>query len=265
MDSYTRQDLQQFSNLKLKGILKSLNLNDTGKKEKLINRIIEEQENRLLYLNLLPLDIRRKTLFNLDYPDVLNICNTNPHLCKNKFWEDYIKNHYFINPGRITLPAQEVAEYSHKILLEYWKRNNYPSWRTLPFIFEVLIPDGQTYAQIFKNILSLQIGRISSFSNASDQGHMHVLWSTYRSINRFWGSEYGIRGTMPSENSNIIKWVLKECEKPTAYWTPNGLQNMNFDIDIYYTISNLLPGKIENIITNYFEIIIFKTFGFIKI
>ena len=64
--------------------------------------------------------------------------------------------------------------------------------------------------------------------------------------------------------------MLIKAEVPTAYWTPDGLRDLNFDYDIYYTISAITkefhPDLYNNVyidLEGYFTIIIFKTFGFL--
>lgn len=258
--NYNRYELESKKLVELKEILKSLNLPSSGNKNILIDRIINYQNasfNQANYISKLPGDIQRQTFYSLPYPDVKNICRK-LNICDDKFWGNYIQNYYFINPKNTDLPGWQIADMAHDYLLQFWQKNIYPSWRVLPFIFEVLIPNGKKI-----NIQSFPDNKILPFFQLLSGRNVEDLTSTDRGL-IFWEKE--ISETVKSFKNKIdtINHTLKETEKPTNYWTPDGLKDLNFDIDIYYTIATERDHDIDiDVLHNYFKIIIFKKFGFI--
>lgn len=259
--NFTQTNLQKKTINELKPILKSLNLSVSGNKNILVQRILSYQ-NKSNYLNVLPSDIQRQTLFSLDYPDVLNVCDNNSSLCSNKFWVDYIKNHYFIDSRYINLSAQEVAKLSHDILLEFWKKNLYPSWRVLPFIFEVALIDDAPLSAIINRIRTIEEkDTIYSFVAFIKYRINELIDANNSKILRFWSKEWNLIKDLPTDKKELLNYVLATVKIPTLYWSPQGLKELNFDLDLFDTFYNRLPARMGLDLRSYIKIIVFEEFG----
>lgn len=263
---YTEQQLKNKTIVQLKEILKSLHLPLSGNKDVLIKRILYQQKStfkQLNYISSLPSDIQKQTLYSLPYPDAEKNCSC-LDICDDKFWRNYIKNQYFINPDNVNMPFKDVAKYAYDILLKFWNKNSYPSWRVLPFIFEVWEPTKKTLP--LKLIDKFSDDGIAPFSIFVPGAKIDKLKADFPLTERFWGKEIEKAEFNFKTDNEIIDYMLKECESPTAYWTPSGLQDLNFDIDKYFTLNRLTrisDNSKKDLLFGYFRILIYKKFGFL--
>lgn len=263
--NYTPQILNAKTISQLKEISKSLNLSIGGNKNILIDRILNQQKSTFKqsnYISSLPTDIQKQTLYSLPYPDVEKICNR-LGICDDKFWKDYIKNQYFINPIDDRMKYKDIAEDAHEILTRLWKKNIYPSWRVLPFIFEVWLPTKGNLP--WKDIDELNADVILTFIHFVPDNTIDSL-KDFPSSEKFWGKEIAKIPKAFKSDKDKVDYILKECEIPTAYWTPTGLQDLNFDIDIYNILHYFIDfddDKDKESLTGHFRILIFKKFGFL--
>lgn len=193
----------------------------------------------------LPQEAWLEVLLNLPYNEIIKKCRLNKrinNLCNNEeFWKRYIQKNFLINPTKIKMPPQQVAEYASEFLMELFNKKIYPSQRVLPLLFEVLLEE-EDVVDVLRSELDAIIENIETESNLNiidvlSARHMNVFKIDNFILNqdhftREWiNMKEWLKENNQTPDKKILKFILETIEVPTTYLTPKGFKRIKFDVD----------------------------------
>jgi len=210
-----------------------------------------------------PVEIITNLIINLSPQDIISYCQTNKvlnRLCNDEyFWEQYIKQRYFIDQIPTDKTYKETAFLADKILNELFNKELYPSYRVLSFIInnmevEQILEDinGLTDQQIIDTTSFESIGRIK-YQKAISKIFPTITLPPVSGFAWLGGAQF-THVVLNSNEKNFYHTFLRYVMVPTIYLTPKGPLILNLDADL---AGYLLNTEVISVADSMFDFVLY--------
>lgn len=200
-----------------------------------------------LFAGLQP-ELRLEVLLRLPFEEASRQCQLFEACDNEKFWQQYVKQHYFITIKSQSLSWREVANMANDLLSMLFEKDVYPSFRVLPFLFENVFVDARAFHFVFgqwqREGLSQVLIGLPFLRDLSDET-IRIVDQIIMSVHaRLPVSNNPNDFTVRDEPLNAANFyrltkfelhyrheVMKIATTPTTYLIPGGQITVDLDID----------------------------------
>jgi hypothetical protein len=232
----------------------------------------------------LPRDLNIKIILELPYSEAKKKCIFF-NVCEDEnLWRQYVKYNYFIEKKSDKLSWTQVAEMANEILESMFEKNNYPTFRVLPFLFEYFIKGEneiqEILGQIRDNFYNNGFVDINSFSDlyygkpadkVADKFGENLFPNLPETSNESDISVGRHNDPNPKRHYTEFEWkcatyITDIITKPINYLAREGLVEIEFDSDSHGAIlmverPNVMSAFLENLQGQFYD---YATIMFIK-
>ncbi len=208
---------------------------------------------------LLPLDIRRKTILELPYKDVLRACRSSPDLervcATEKFWQDYNKYHYDLDPKLYShlFTARATATFVEELLQRLFDVGTLPTVDSLKNVFsEEVVDTALSEAELTTNsgdairsyMADLDVYKFSL--EPFIRGSFHTITVPFNESDLIFIGFYPTQAWINLRSTKIgrdfYKYMSDIATSPTNYFSPEGIITLPYNAD-YMQIYQFKDGN----------------------